>query len=196
MKNKTTAAILAVLIGGLGVHQFYLGRTTKGILYLVFFWTGIPAILSFIDFIILMTMTDEKFNLEYNSGSAVAGVPVQAIPMAVTPAVASNELPQPGSMSPEIVETAQDEFISYLKSNAQFLREMIEQHKQNQSNLSEAVSPSIEAAPAGVDVQDDFQIADNFDAACSHCGQTYKNISTQHKGRTVPCKKCQEPMTI
>jgi TM2 domain-containing membrane protein YozV len=196
MKNKTTAAILAALLGGLGVHNFYLGKTTKGILYLVFFWTGIPAILALIDFIVILTMTDEKFNLEYNSGSAVPGVPAQAIPVAAIPAVASNAVPQPSSMSPEIVETAQDEFIAYLKSNAQFLHEMIEQHKQNQSNLSAAVGSSSEAAPAGVDVQVDSQIADNLDAACSHCGQAYKNISAQHKGRTVPCKKCQEPMTI
>ena len=90
MKNKSTAAILAVLIGGLGVHQFYLGKTTKGILYLVFFWTGIPAILAFIDFIIIMTMTDEKFNLEYNSGPAAPVMTDQTAQIAASPVAPPN----------------------------------------------------------------------------------------------------------
>jgi TM2 domain-containing membrane protein YozV len=196
MKNKTTAAILAALLGGLGVHNFYLGKTTKGILYLVFCWTGIPAILALIDFIVILTMTDEKFNLEYNSGSALAGVPAQAIPVAATPAITSNVVPQQASMSPQLVETAQDDFITYLKSNAQILHEMIEHHKQNQGHIAEANASSFEDVAASVDVEDVSQIPDKLDAACSNCGQTYKNISAQHKGRTVPCKKCQESMTI
>jgi TM2 domain-containing membrane protein YozV len=67
MKSRTTAAILAFLLGGIGVHKFYLGDTGKGILYLVFCWTCIPAILGLIDFVRFLTMSDEAFSQKYSS---------------------------------------------------------------------------------------------------------------------------------
>ena len=67
MKNKTTAAILAIFLGGLGVHRFYLGQVGLGFLYLLFCWTFIPLIVSFVDFIIFLTMTDQAFNVKYNN---------------------------------------------------------------------------------------------------------------------------------
>lgn len=71
MKSRTTAAILAIFLGGLGVHRFYLGQTGLGIIYLLFFWTFIPAVVAIIDFLIWLTMTDEKFNEKYNQGIAM-----------------------------------------------------------------------------------------------------------------------------
>ncbi len=64
-KSRVTAAVLAFCLGGLGAHKFYLGQVGKGILYLVFFWTFIPAIAALIEFIQLITMSDEKFNQKY-----------------------------------------------------------------------------------------------------------------------------------
>lgn len=66
MKSKSTAAILALLLGGLGVHKFYLGKTGWGIVYLIFCWTFIPAIIALIECIILATMSEDKFNAKYN----------------------------------------------------------------------------------------------------------------------------------
>ena len=66
IKNKTLAAILALFLGGLGIHKFYLGKTAAGILYLLFCWTLIPAILAFVDFLILIFMSDNNFNAKYN----------------------------------------------------------------------------------------------------------------------------------
>ncbi len=66
IKNKTLAALLAFFLGGLGIHKFYLGKTTAGILYLLFCWTLIPAILAFVDFLILIFMSDNNFNAKYN----------------------------------------------------------------------------------------------------------------------------------
>ena len=43
MKNKSVAAILALLLGLFGIHKFYLKETGKGILYLLFCWTAIPC---------------------------------------------------------------------------------------------------------------------------------------------------------
>lgn len=66
-KSKIAAALLAFFLGGFGVHKFYLGQIGQGILYLVFFWTFIPAIIAFIEFIILLTMSDETFNQKYGN---------------------------------------------------------------------------------------------------------------------------------
>ena len=35
MKNKTTAALLVLFLGWLGVHKFYLGRAGSGIAYML-----------------------------------------------------------------------------------------------------------------------------------------------------------------
>ena len=48
-KNPTTAVILALFLGGIGGHQFYLGHTGLGVLYLIFSWTFIPAFIAFIE---------------------------------------------------------------------------------------------------------------------------------------------------
>lgn len=64
-KSRIAAALLAFFLGGFGVHKFYLGRVAAGFLYLIFFWTFIPAIIAFIEFIIYLTMTDEAFAAKY-----------------------------------------------------------------------------------------------------------------------------------
>jgi len=48
-KNPTTAVLLALFLGGLGIHKFYLNNVGLGIVYLLFCWTYIPAIIAFIE---------------------------------------------------------------------------------------------------------------------------------------------------
>jgi TM2 domain-containing membrane protein YozV len=64
-KNRVIAIVLALLVGGIGVHKFYLGRIGQGILYLVFCWTFIPSIIAFVEAIIYVTMSDEAFTKKY-----------------------------------------------------------------------------------------------------------------------------------
>lgn len=64
-KNKIAAGILAILLGDFGIHKFYLGNIGMGIVYLLFFWTGIPAIIGLIEGIIYLTMSDESFCQKY-----------------------------------------------------------------------------------------------------------------------------------
>lgn len=64
-KDRVTAGILALLLGGLGAHKFYLGETGLGLLYLCFSWTFIPAIVGFIEGILYLTKTDEEFQRKY-----------------------------------------------------------------------------------------------------------------------------------
>ena len=66
VKSRTTAAILAFLLGGVGAHKFYLGQTGIGFVYLLFFWTFIPAILAFIEFVIYLTQDDATFAAKNN----------------------------------------------------------------------------------------------------------------------------------
>lgn len=65
-RNKGVAAVLALFLGGLGAHKFYLGQTGSGLLYLLFFWTWIPAIIAFVEAIIYLTKSDEDFDRMYN----------------------------------------------------------------------------------------------------------------------------------
>jgi len=65
MKSKVTAGVLAIVLGGLGIHKFYLGKIGMGILYLVFCWTGIPEIIGLIEGILYLTATEEEFQAKY-----------------------------------------------------------------------------------------------------------------------------------
>lgn len=86
MKDKNVAAILALFLGGLGVHKFYLGRIGAGILYLVFSMTFIPAFLGLIDFFVLALMENEDFNRRFNGTNQISPVVVNMLPPAYPPA--------------------------------------------------------------------------------------------------------------
>ena len=64
IKSKVTAGILAILLGGIGVHKFYMGKIGMGIVYLLFCWTGIPAIVGVIEGIMYLCSNDENFQLK------------------------------------------------------------------------------------------------------------------------------------
>ena len=65
-KSKIVAALLAFLLGGLGIHKFYLGKAGQGILYLLFCWTYIPTVIAFIETIVFLVMSDAEFDRKYN----------------------------------------------------------------------------------------------------------------------------------
>jgi len=64
-KNKVVAALLAFFLGGIGVHKFYLGQTGMGIAYLLFCWTGIPALIALIEGILYLVKSDDEFAALY-----------------------------------------------------------------------------------------------------------------------------------
>lgn len=66
-KSRTTAAILAFLLGGLGAHHFYLGNVVLGIIYLLFCVTFIPALVALVEAIVFLCMSDEAFDAKYNT---------------------------------------------------------------------------------------------------------------------------------
>lgn len=69
-KSKITAGILAILLGGFGVHKFYLGKAS-GIIYLLFCWTLIPWLVAIIEGIIYLSSSDEEFAKRYVKKVAV-----------------------------------------------------------------------------------------------------------------------------
>lgn len=64
-KSKSTAAAMAIFLGGIGMHWFYLEEPKRGILYALFFWTMIPAIFAFFTGIGFALMSDKKFHEQY-----------------------------------------------------------------------------------------------------------------------------------
>jgi TM2 domain-containing membrane protein YozV len=64
-KNRAVAVLLALLLGGLGIHKFYLGKVGWGVLYLLFCWTFIPSIVGIVEGIIYLLMSNEEFDRKY-----------------------------------------------------------------------------------------------------------------------------------
>lgn len=65
-KSKSAAILLACLLGGLGMHKFYLNRPGWGLLYLIFCWTFIPVIIGFLEGITYLSMSDFEFQKKYS----------------------------------------------------------------------------------------------------------------------------------
>lgn len=62
--NKVLYCILALFLGGFGIHKFYGGKVGTGILFLLFCWTFIPEIIAFIEFLVaLFKPTDINGNI-------------------------------------------------------------------------------------------------------------------------------------
>jgi len=85
-KERSTAAILAFLLGWCGAHKFYMGYVSSGIVYLLIFILSlfmifsfffsligvftiyIPFVFAIVDGILYMTKTDEEFQKLYVEG--------------------------------------------------------------------------------------------------------------------------------
>ncbi len=66
MKNRPVAILVCWFLGGFGVHKFYLGSIGWGIAYLLFCWTFIPFLAAFVEFFMLVFMSDTEFNTKFN----------------------------------------------------------------------------------------------------------------------------------
>jgi TM2 domain-containing membrane protein YozV/RNA polymerase subunit RPABC4/transcription elongation factor Spt4 len=64
-KSRTTAAVLAIFLGGVGAHKFYLGKPIYGIAYALFVLTFIPAFIGLIEGIRYIVMSDDEFQNLY-----------------------------------------------------------------------------------------------------------------------------------
>ena len=64
--SRTVAIVLALFLGGFGAHKFYLGSPGLGIVYLLFCWTFIPAIIAFIEALSYLFMGESAFNTRFS----------------------------------------------------------------------------------------------------------------------------------
>lgn len=65
-RERTVAILLCFFLGGVGAHKFYTGRIAMGVLYLLLFWTFLPAIAAFVELIMFAVQSDEQFDIQYN----------------------------------------------------------------------------------------------------------------------------------
>ena len=63
--DRVTAGVFALLLGGFGIHKFYLGETRTGMIYFAFFWTLVPTVLGLVDGAYLLSMDDAEFAVRY-----------------------------------------------------------------------------------------------------------------------------------
>lgn len=71
MKHYWNFILIALLCGVFGLQEFYRGRWELGILSILFFWTGIPAFVAFIEVIVWLFKGEETFNKVYNTTEPV-----------------------------------------------------------------------------------------------------------------------------
>jgi len=73
-KSRTTAALLAIFLGGFGAHEFYLGNSNSAIIRLVVYLVGgvlmcvpsfVLSVISIIEGIIYLSKSDEEFEKVY-----------------------------------------------------------------------------------------------------------------------------------
>mgnify|MGYP001154718898 CR=1 FL=1 len=74
-KSKVTAGLLALFLGGLGIHKFYLGYNKEGLIMLLLsvilgvltlgIVSGIVATIALVEGIIYLTKSDEEFQAVY-----------------------------------------------------------------------------------------------------------------------------------
>jgi TM2 domain-containing membrane protein YozV len=119
-RDEVVGILLALFLGGFGIHHFYLRRTGLGVLYACFCWTPFPWVLGFIE-CFFMPGRVREFNAIQAAGIAAAlgismpaygqpiNVNVNVPPPAAAPAsapassivppyMAVNEPAQPGTL--------------------------------------------------------------------------------------------------
>ena len=74
-KSKVAAGLFAIFLGAFGVHKFYLGYTTEGILAIVLFWIlglvtvgfgmVVMGVVFLVEGILYLTKSDEEFERIY-----------------------------------------------------------------------------------------------------------------------------------
>lgn len=72
MKNRGIAVALALILGWIGIHRFYVGQIGWGILFLLFCWTYIPLIVGIINGIRYWYIGEEEFQKRYSTNYAAA----------------------------------------------------------------------------------------------------------------------------
>lgn len=61
-RNNISAALLAILLGSIGAHKYYCRKYMWGVIYSIFFWSGLPSAIGIVEGIVYLIMDNERFN--------------------------------------------------------------------------------------------------------------------------------------
>ncbi len=67
IKSLTAFLVWSVFLGALGVQYFYIGKMEKGVISIIFFWTGIPAFIAYLNCLRIVKMNIEDINSMYDN---------------------------------------------------------------------------------------------------------------------------------
>ena len=84
--NKIALILLTFFFGGFGGHKLYVKRYGQAALYLIFVWTGIPALVALVELIIYIIKPEDELANKYPdtlSAGATAGMIIGAIVVVV-----------------------------------------------------------------------------------------------------------------
>lgn len=59
--KQVAAGVLSILLGDIGIGHFYTGQTMRGVLDILFCWTGIPGIIGLVEGIIWLCDSEEEW---------------------------------------------------------------------------------------------------------------------------------------
>lgn len=62
-KDGTVGVLLALFLGGLGAHRFYMNQIGIGVVYILFCWTFIPAFIALIECFLMFSRV-QRYNME------------------------------------------------------------------------------------------------------------------------------------
>ena len=62
IKSKAAVTLWGTFLGPFGAHKFYMGSWGWGIIYLLTWWLYIPFIISMVEWVRIVLMSDEEFN--------------------------------------------------------------------------------------------------------------------------------------
>jgi len=65
-RSRVVAILLALLLGTFGIHRFYLGQRKAGLIYLLFFWSGIPTLIGIVEAIWYLAIGEDGFDDRFN----------------------------------------------------------------------------------------------------------------------------------
>lgn len=60
--KQVAAGVLSILLGDIGVGHFYTGQILRGVLDILFCWTGIPGIIGLVEGIIWLCDSEEEWS--------------------------------------------------------------------------------------------------------------------------------------
>ncbi len=98
-RDEVVGILLALFLGGFGIHHFYLRRTGLGILYCCLCWTPVPWILGFFE-CFFMPGRVREFNAIQAAGiAAMLGIPMPGWGQPVNVMLNMPPAAQPGTLT-------------------------------------------------------------------------------------------------